>query len=235
MSTGTASSIVQAAYEDAGLCAVGSGISANQTARGLSRLEDMIQLWGTQGLKLWLQEDVAVPLVALQAAYTFMPAGDVSMVKPLAILQGAYVLNSGVRQPLTVASKDEYFRLPQYNSYGAINTYFTQKNQTNLTVYFWSTPDVAAAANGFCSLLVRKAVANPASIAAQMAFPPEWYIALRWGLADELTTGQPDSIVTRCATRAAAYRTALEDFDVEDAPTYFQPDQRMQYGAANFR
>src|SRR6266404_2431817 len=176
MSDGTAGAIVQAAYEDAGLCAVGSSISANQQARGISRLVDMIQLWGTQGLKLWLEVPTLITVVAGQNTYTLSPTGSVAMVKPLAVLQGTYITSGGVRQPLVPMSRDEFTRLPQYNQNGAINSYMTQKNQTNLTVYFWSTPD-ATAATGTCEVLVRKAVPNPTIAPDAMAFPPEWSIA----------------------------------------------------------
>ena len=68
-----------------------------------------------------------------------------------------------------------------------------------------------------------------------MNFPIEWRIALRWGLADELATGQPQSIMDRCQQRAISYRTMLEDWDVEDAPTRFTPDSRGQYSMGKFR
>ena len=33
-------------------------------------------------------------------------------------------------------------------------------------------------------------------------FAQEWRIALRWGLADDIATGQPQAIMDRCAQRA---------------------------------
>lgn len=234
MTAGTAGAIIQKAYEDAGLCSLGTVVSSDQTTRGLDRLNDIINLWATQGLKLWLQEDVAVPLVAGQGTYTFSPTGDVAMTKPLSVLQSYYLTPQSIRQPLVVLSRDEYTRLSQVNITGAINSYFTDKQATFLSVTFWNTPD-ATAATGTCHCIMRTAPTTPTVSGDTAGFAPEWVIALRWALADEIAIGQPDSIQQRCAQRAGAYREALEGFDVEDAPTFFQPDDRSRYFQNSFR
>jgi hypothetical protein len=235
MTTGTAGAIVQKAYEDAGLCAMGQTVTAGQLARGIERLNDIINLWATQGLKLWLQQPVNVPLVAGQGTYSLGPAGDVVMTKPLSILQGTYITSGNVRQPLVVMSRDEYTRLSQIVGVnGAINSYFTNKEVTQLLVSFWNTPSVQTT-TGYCEVLCRLSAPNVAVSADSAGFPPEWTIGLRWALADEICVGQPDNVQARCAQRAGAYREALEGFDVEDAPTFFQPDSRNQYQTASFR
>lgn len=235
MTTGTAQALIQAGYEDASLCPVGSSISAGQLSRGLDRLNDIINLWATQGLKLWLQQIITVPLVTSQETYTFGPGGDINMVKPLAMLQGTYVYNNGQRQPLTVMSKDEYIRLSQINQDGSINSYMTTKELPLLKVSFYNPPDNQAATNGVVQMLARVSAPNMAIAADNVQFPPEWYIALRWAIADEVCVGQSEAIQNRCAQRAGAFREALEGFDVEDAPTFFQPDPRGQYATAGFR
>ena len=75
---------------------------------------------------------------------------------------------------------------------------------------------------------------------ANKALIPTWrkqpgMMGLRWALADELSTGQPQAIMDRCERKATAYRQALEDWDVEDAPTSFTPDQRALYATSSFR
>ena len=59
---------------------------------------------------------------------------------------------------------------------------------------------------------------------ADIAFPVEWFQALRWGLADELCSGQPQLIMERCERKAMMYRDLLEDWDVEDTSTRVTPD-----------
>lgn len=234
MTTGTGAALIQAAYEDANLLTIGGTPSAAQYARGLSRLNDIINLWATQGLKLWRQQEVVLTLTANKVEYTLGPGGDVNMLKPLSVLQGFYRNPQGSRQPLTPLSRQEYMSLSQVRESGSVNSYFTNKELTRLVVSLWNPPDVTSA-QGTVTLLLRQNIANLAVTADTVGFPPEWYIALRWALADELATAQPQAVQDRCAQRAGAYRQALEDFDVEDAATFFQPDYRINDNAGRFR
>lgn len=223
----TPSAIIADGYFDAGLIQAGDEPDSEQIANGMRRLNDLINLMQTQGLKLWLLSDTAVPLVANQSTYTFMPGGDVSMTKPMRVLQGYYLSSTGSRSPLTVLSWEEWLRLSQTTGNpGALNSYFVDKQATVLNVSFWLTPD-ATAATGTAHVLLQQQVTNFINLTETMQFPQEWRIALRWGLADDLATGQPQAVQQRCAERAQAYRAMLEDWDVEDAPTRFTPDSQM--------
>ena len=227
--------IISDAYLDAGKLSQGEVPSSEMIVDGMRRLTDVINLWQTQGLKLWLLSDTAVTLVAGQARYVFSPTGDVAMTKPMRVLQGYYLDSNNIRRPLTVLSWDEYLRLSQVTgNNGAVNSYFVNKLQTTLEVYFWLTPD-ATAATGTGHVLLPTQVANFTEVDETMNFPSEWRIALRWGLADELAAGQPQAIMDRCEKRAQSYRMALEDWDVEDTPTFFQPDGRGGSSQGSFR
>ena len=222
------------AYKDAGLIQDGDEPSGEQYADGLMRLNDIANLWQTQGLKLWLNQDLGVPLVAGQGNYTIGPGGSVDMAKPLRVIEAYYLDNTGIRRPLVVLSWDDYFRLSQVNQIGQINSYFVNKQQLTLNLFFWNIPD-ANAALGTVHLLVQNQITQMVSLTDTTAFQLEWSMGLRWGLADELATGQPQAIMDRCEKRVTAYRQALEDWDVEDAPTSFTPDQRALYATSSFR
>ena len=131
-------------------------------------------------------------------------------------------------------SWNDYVRLSQVTQLGQLNSYFVDKKQTVLSVFFWLVPD-AVAATGTAHLVLQEQVTNFVLVTENMNFPIEWRIALRWGLADELATGQPQAIMDRCQQRAQAYRTMLEDWDVEDAPTRFTPDNRGMHSGRSFR
>ena len=227
-------SIIADAYFDAGLLQEGQSPSGEQLVTGMRKLGDMINLWQTQGLKLWLMEDLAVTLVAGQGTYTFGPAGTVVMDKPLRVIEAYYRDVNAVRRPLIPLSWNDYTRLSQITQVGQLNSYFVDKQQAALSVFFWLIPD-AVAATGTAHLVVQRQVTGLVSLTDTMNFPPEWRIALRWGLADEISTGQPQAIMDRCQARAMAYRTMLEDWDVEDTPTRFTPDSRGGYAQGSFR
>lgn len=230
----TAQNIIDRAYVDAGILQDGDIPSDSQYDDALGRLNDIINLWQTQGLKLWTIQDIAVPLVAGQATYVLSPTGDVAMDKPLRVLQAYNLDQNQIRRPLVPLSWEEWTRLSQVNQTGQINSYFIDKQAQLLRVSLWLVPD-STAATGTVHLITQTQATNFATISSTTAFPLEWTIALRWGLADELATGQPQAIMDRCERKASQYRMMLEDWDVEDAPTMFAVDQRSAYATRSFR
>ena len=226
-------SIIADAYFDAGLLQEGQSPSGEQIVMGMRKLTDVINLYQTQGLKLWLLEDLSVTLVSGTGTYTFGPAGSTVMPKPLRVIEAYYMDANSVRRPLIPMAWNDYVRLSQVTQVGQLNSYFVDKQQSQLSVFFWLIPD-AVAATGTAHLVVQKQVTNFISVTETLNFPAEWRIALRWALADEFATGQPQAIMDRCQSRAQTYRAMLEDWDVEDAPTRFTPDTRGCYATRSF-
>lgn len=231
-----ASRIIEFAMENASLLGEGAVPTSAQYAKYLQRLNDMVNLWQTQGLKLWLNQDLSVPLIANQARYQIGPSLDVNMVKPLRVLhESSYYLDtSSNRRPIYPLAWDDYNRLSNVVNPGAINSYFVNKQRDSLDVFFWQTPDTEAA-TGTAHLLIQRQITESVSLTDAMDFPREWFIALHWGLANEISVGQPREIVAKCEQMANGYRTALEDWDVEDAPTKFEPDPRSFHHYRSFR
>lgn len=225
-SDNTPNSIIADAMSDAGLLQEGASPNSEQLAKYSRRLRDLIRLWQTQGLKLWLNVDTSIPLVAGTATYTMSPTGNVPMVKPMRVVDAYYSDSTSNRRPIFALARQEYDRLSQITQTGQITQYFVDKQQSALVVKFWLVPD-ATAATGTAHLVLQTQVTGFTSLTETMNFPEEWRIALRWGLADEICTGQPVSIMERCKQRAEQYRMMLEDWDVEDADTRFTPDIRV--------
>lgn len=215
--------LIQYAYTDAGLLPEGQLPSSDKIASAMNRLNDIINLWGTQGLKLWTYLDQSITLTAGTGQYVLGPSGSIITVKPLRAIQGYYLDSSSVRRPIYPMSWDEWLRLSQTTNQGAISQYFVDKQVSNLVVNFWLIPDTTTA-TGTAHLLIPRQITNFTGLTDTMNLPQEWFMGLRWGLADELAVGQPEAIMARCEQRAMAYRTMLEDWDVEDAATLFQPD-----------
>lgn len=226
--------IIKDAYRDAGKLAKGSDPDSESLADGMRRLCDIINLWQTQGVKLFLLQEFTIQLVADQTVYTVNnPDPQVVPNKNSRIIQGRVVGPQQANRPIMMISWEEWNRLQQ-NARGAVTSYLPVKEATSLTVKVWNTPDAAEAVNQMI-LLVQVQAANPYNLLDDVVFPQEWRIALRWGLAAELATGQPAAVIERCERLANVYRTALEDWDVEDGPTYFAPDFRNAYPHRGFR
>lgn len=231
----TAAGIIADAMRDAGLLQKGEEPDSDEYSEYLRRLCDIINLWQTQGLKLFLLEDITIPLVESQSTYSLDVGGSVDMTRPLRGLQGYVLTTSDIRRPLNVMSWDDYMRLSQITGNdGVINSFFINKQAEAMYVFFWNAPDATEALNE-AHLLIQTQATNPIMLTDEVSFPQEWRIALRWGLADDIATGQPQAIMDRCRHKAEEYRYMLENWDVEDATTYFVMDPRMQTGGRKFR
>jgi hypothetical protein len=223
----TANRIIRFARQDAGLLQTGDTINSEDLADNLNRLNELMLAAQTQGIKLWLQLLQAIPLIANQAEYILAPGGAVNMTKPTRVIEGYYLDSTGNQRPLIPLAWNDWNRLSNKTQRGQINSYFVDKQSLQLNVWFWLTPDVTAA-TGTVQLLLQQQQPTVTSLTDTMVLPPEWGIWLHWGLADQICTGQPQAIMDRCEKKAALAFEALNDWDVEDAPTQMVPDQRGQ-------
>lgn len=220
----TAYGIISDAMHDAGLLRTGTEPNSEQLATYLRRLCDLVNYYQTQGIKLFLLQEITVTLVDGTNSYTLNPTVGTYPSKHLRVEQGRIEQPDGTYRPINALSWHEWNNLPQNNE-GAVTGYLVDKQATSLNVKVWNTPDAAEALNT-AVFLVRTQVDNPINLETNVAFPQEWRMALRWGLADDISTGQPEAIMNRCQGKARFYREALEDWDVEDAQTTFAPDMR---------
>jgi hypothetical protein len=225
---------IQLAYEDAAIVAEGQAVGGDQIVRGLQRMTDMINFWQTQGIKLFLNQLVSITLVQGQGTYVLGPGGGIVTAKPTRVIECFYVDSTGNRRQLIPMAWHDWNMLSQQLQQGSLNSYFADKQAFNINLHFWQVPD-STAATGTVSALVQVQQTGPIALTDTMQFPPEWFIALRSGLAAEVSIGQPQTIVAACETRAKTYREALENWDVEDVPVRFMVDQRGFQNYGRFR
>lgn len=231
--------VITYAMRNAGKLGQDSEPTPSQYAEYLNRLNDLLNFEQTQGLKLWLDQDIAIfspILTAGLALYRLGPTGNVVMTKPLRVLQGYYLEATGnnkrpIDPPL---SRDEYTRLSNVVQQGAVSSYFVDKQQLTLDIYLWNTPD-AQAATGSVHLIVQTQIGQMISLTDSLSIPVEWFSWAHWALGYEICTGQPQNIIDRCEKQTRLYREALENWDVEDASTRFTPDARSTQMNGSFR
>lgn len=231
----TAYGIIADAYHDAGMLAETVEPNSDQLIKGLRYLCDVINYVQLKGVKLFLTSEVTVDLVTGTASYTVNPTVGLVPTKHLSVLQG-YVQETNSRRPLIQVSHKEWMELPTalVPVNGTVTKFWVDKQTTSMLVYFWPSPDATDAAFN-AIMLVRGQAVNPINLEANVSFPQEWRLSLRWLLADELCTGQPAEIMNRCRGKAKEYREALEDFDVEDGSVTFSADISQAYGGSSFR
>lgn len=226
----TAARLIEYAMKDAGLLAKGQQPRSSDYAENLNRLNDMINAWQLQGIKLFLLQDISVTPVAGTQTYTMAPGGTVDMTKPMRIVDAYYLVSNNVSRPMIPLAYMDWVRLSNRTTSGATNQYFVDKQATSVIIKVFPVPDAPTALGTF-HFITQVQATNFVSITDTSAFPPEWAMALRWGLADEICSGQSVAIMNRCSQRATMYKGILEDWDTEDVPIRFAPNTQGHQGS----
>ncbi|MGH7750896.1 MAG: hypothetical protein ACREQ5_39940 [Candidatus Dormibacteria bacterium] len=208
--------------------------SSEHLAEYMPRLNRLFNYLQTQGLKLWLNEDFSITPIQGQNLYSLGSGGALLALKPLRVLEGYYLDNASNRRPIIPMSRNEWDSLSTVNTQGTLTSYFVDKQQLALNVYVWLTPDAQTALGTFHPILQYQ-VGNVVSLTDIMNFPIEWYLALEWGFANQICTGQPQAIMDRCERFSMKYLNDLENWDVEDASTFFSPDTRTMNNIGRFQ
>lgn len=225
--------VIENAYFEAGKIEEGQEPSSEMYAKGMVRMNDLMSLWQTQGLRLWLQTDLAIPLIAGQGTYTIGPTGNVVMTRPTRIIEAYYVDADGTSRPVFLYSRNEWDTLSQKETPGVINSIFVDKQVPYLIVNCWQVPDDINA-EGLLHVIIQQQQPLIVQLTDNLLFGPEWFLALVWGMAEQLATGSPQAVIAKCQGKATEYRLLLEDWDVEDANTFFTPDPRLGFSSGRF-
>lgn len=231
MTTNTSQAIIEKAYADSMKLPRGGTLTSAQLTDGLERLQDIVNLESTMGLKLFLEREVSVALTAGKQTYSFYPSGDVSTPRPLRARDVVYVDAGGQSRPLIRLGRTDWAQQTSRSQLGTVNSFFDEKLYDRLNLHLWNVPDTTAATGTLRVTLLAPAATLVLSLTT--AFPPEWVMFLRWALSADLASGMPVEVIQRCEQKAERARTVLENFDVEDAPTRLQPTY-TQYQSSEF-
>jgi hypothetical protein len=227
--------VIRDAMRETQLLEKGANPTSEDYAIHIERLNALIQLQMTQGLKLFLWKDIAVTLVAGTQTYSISSTFVNMNTNPQQMREGYYLYPSGSQYPLIPYSWNEWNTLSTRSQQGQPTNFFVDKQATTFNFNLWPIPN-ATAALGTAHVLVRQRAPQMLQLNEQTLFPTEWFLWLVWALAEEICTGQAEVIVKRCEAKSAMYRTMLEGFDVEaETGTAFQPDPRAGYHLSRFR
>ena len=158
----------------------------------------------------------------------FNPAAPV-LYRPLKIIY-AYYRNTSVTPnvdvPVQLLSKQEYNALGSKFVTGTTNSIFYDVKKLFGAMYVYPTPDASVAANSILHIIAQLPLSDISTCETITDFPQEWFNALAWNLADQLSLdyGVPVNARQEIAARAKLYLDQLSDFDVEAVSTYFQVD-----------
>lgn len=146
--------------------------------------------------------------------------GGLTTSRPLRIID-AFIRNpQGFDTPITVISQQEYDIYGDKDSKGVPNQLYYDNQLINGQMYVINVP----AENGWTMFLTVQRMFEDMSTASDtFDFPQEWYQALKWGLANELSDeyGVPEAKINRIEARANMYLNECSDWSQEEPGVYF--------------
>ncbi len=189
----------------------------------------------TKGIKLWTIQDLIIPLVADQFAYTILEdtivVGEIDEPKPIKVIQ-VFLRNTSVTPeldiPVQLISRNQYDFLSSKYTTGTPNSLYVDEQRTSTILNVWPVPDTTIATDYELHLTQQRPIADINDNADIIDFPNEWYNTLVWVLADDIAIEfeVPANHRAEIAAKAAMYKEELEGWDVEYTSTYFQVDMR---------
>ena len=234
--------IISSALRKIGVLEIGDVPDADTISNASMCLNLFIKQMSTEGLKLWKNSEVIIPLTANQTTYTLGGSTSALMYdslaptiaitdKPLKVIQGFYRNNQStppVDIPVLLLSKQEYNVLGSKYSTGTANSIFYDAKKLNGILYVYLTPDLNSQTNMEIHIVCQMPLDDVNASSDVPDFPNEWMNCLVWNLADQLALeyGVPMNHRQEIGTRAMLYKTQLSDWDVEPTSTFFAPDFR---------
>ena len=234
--------IISLALRKLGVLEIGAVPDTDTIDNASISLNLLIKQFSIEGLKLWKNSELIIPLVTNQSTYILGGSTSTLMYdslnptvaitdRPLKVIQGFYRNNSVspyIDIPVMVISKQEYNVIGSKFSTGTANTIFYDTKKLNGVLYVYLTPDVNASTNMELHIVAQLPLDDLSTALAIPDFPNEWMNCLVWNLADQLSLeyGVPMNSRQEIAMRAGTYKTLLTDWDVEAASTFFAPDFR---------
>ena len=238
----TRDQIIQAALRKLNVADLTDTIDSLTISNASLALNLLIKMWVTDGLKIWTNDTINMPMVANKTMYVLGPGSTTgatnvisnvtSYDKPLKIIQ-AWVRNNTVTPnidiPMQILSKQEYNMLGSKFSTGTPNSIFLDVKQTTSNLYLYLTPDTNVATNYSLQFVMQRLISDLNNSTDIPEFPIEWMLPLVWGLADQLAIeySVPANHRAEVAQKAEMYKERASSWDVESTSTFFTPDMRF--------
>lgn len=249
--TVTRDQIISTSLRKLGVLELGDTPDADTISNASISLNLLIKQMSTEGLKLWKNSELIVPLTANTTSYVLGGVTSTLMYdslspttpitdKPLKVIQGWYrntQVTPNIDIPVQLLSKQEYNTLGSKFSTGASNSVFYDPKTTYGMLYVYLTPDTSTSSNTQLRLVAQMPLNDISSASDVPDFPSEWMNCLVWNLADQLAIeyGVAMNYRQEIAQRASMYKDQLTGWDVESTSTFFQPDFRSVTSSAYSR
>lgn len=220
--------------------AIGTGETADSSlvSETAASLNNVVKALHAEGMPLWRISELQITPVAGTASYTIGESGAAVTDKaPLKIIQAFRRTGSGTTQadtPLKILSQYDYNLIANKGAQGSPSELSYREPGANVataalgTIYLWPVPDTnfVTTNSGKIVIVYQRPFDDLDAAADHLDFPPHFYQAIVWALADEIAreNGVPlaeGSIIHKRAQEEMARALA---FGTEEGSLKFVPD-----------
>jgi len=221
--TVTRDDIIKAALRVCKVIGIGETPQTEDYLNCSQALNIMIKSWSNNNKPLWVFQDIILPTVTDVGSYELGPTAGVNglvMSRPLDIPRAFIRDSAGQDSILTPISMTEYHDFGLKTAQGTPNQYYYDRQEPNGIIHFLNVPTDASSS---VHLKVVRQFYDMTTGTDNFDFPEEFFLALKWGLADEIALEYDVSAQDRqeIGMKASAYITDAFDGSEESVSVYF--------------
>ena len=240
----TAQNIIDAALRALAVIDPESSTTPTTTERtnALTALNYLVTSWQAEGMQVWCQKQYTHILTADTVSYTIGSSGaDITASRPMGVTQ-AWLRSNDTKPidiPINIIDRTTYNNLSVKTSTGNTNQLYydpqydrdSSNNGTNAKgkVYLWPVPDTTGVATYDLYFSGTRPIEDFNAITDTLDFPQEWFNAIKWNLAYQLSFdyGTPIEKQNKLEKLADEEKSRVLAWDVEQNSVFFQPDRRF--------
>jgi len=213
----TALNLITDVLLDMGVIADQETPTAAQSVGALTKLNELIESWNIDPLKLYGSTQNIMPFVANQATYTIGVGGDLNIPRPDMINQ-AFVRNTSAVPsqqqdiPIAVLTAQQWEDIPMKSMTGTY-PYAVWFNMTNPLITAYVTP-IPTGSNYSLMFFDQNAITQ-LTLNTVLAFPPGYKRALKYGLFIELAPSYQIEVPQSIATLAVTSKASVDRINLE--------------------
>lgn len=228
--TVTRDDIINAALRSLSVLDQASTANSTDLANCGQALNLIMKQWADEGLPLWTVQWISIPLIGGTSSYSLGPTGTVVLpYRPTRVLS-AYIRNNlvGTDTTLQIISRQEYETLGLKTSQSIVNQIYYDAQLPNGIVYCYNVP----VDNNYTMYLSIQRPIQDITVGTQnFEVPQEWFLCLKWALAEELALeyGVDASTLQYVNQKAAHYKQIAFDWQQEETSVFFSVDPQSYY------
>lgn len=219
--------VINASLRTLKVIAVGETPGTEDYTNCAFALNTLLKELNTEGKMAWVYQTISTPFVANQAAYTIAESGSPSITnaRPVSIT-GAWIRDGStppIDTPLSPLTRQEYDQLTPKGTTGTPCNWYYDPQIGLATVTVWPTPADATYSLYLC---IQRPIQDITSSGQNFDVPQEAFSALRWMLADEVSSEYECDLQTimMVRARAAEKRAKFVNFAQEEGSVFLMPD-----------